>query len=377
MERQHQGLLAAILSTAVDSIIVIDERGIVQSVNPATERVFGYSADEIIGNNIKMLMPSPYQESHDGYLQQYRDTGIRKIIGIGREVVGQRKDGATFPMHLAVSEVNVDGVRLFAGIVRDITDLKAAQQQLKEVNSVLEQRVEERTRDLKRAQADLLRAEKLATLGQVSGGIAHEIRNPLNAIKTSAYYLLNAKTPSESKVDEHLTRIDKQVTLIDNVVTALADVARMPEPKQSVCNVREIIRNVLGNVSISSSINLVDRMDENTPNVNVDPNQIPIVFRNLIRNARDAMPDGGTITIESEFSDEAVTIHVSDTGIGIDPEDLKHITEPLYSTKARGMGLGLAISNAILEKNHGRMSVESQVGQGTTFSVTLKRASAE
>ena len=188
-------VLAAILDNAVDAIINITPQGIIDSVNPAAVKMFGFSSEEMIGNNIKMLMPNPYRDEHDGYLANYHAGGPRKIIGVGREVVGQRKDGSTFPMHLAVSEIKIDDTHLYTGIVRDISDLKRAEQELAAANEQLEDRVKQRTTELRETQADLVRAEKFATLGKVSGGIAHEIRNPLNAVKTSAYYLLNAKSP--------------------------------------------------------------------------------------------------------------------------------------------------------------------------------------
>lgn len=369
--------LQAILDNAVDAIITIDERGTVQGVNPATATLFGYEDDEIVGQNVKLLMPSPYHEEHDGYLQNYRESGIRKIIGSGREVIGRRKDGSTFPMHLAVSEINLGDRRMFTGIVRDITDLKQAEEELKRLNEDLEERVQDRTRELHAAQAELVQKEKLATLGQVSGGIAHEIRNPLNAVKSSAYYLLNAKKASPEKVQEHLERIDRQVTIIDNVVTALSDVARLPDPRRNPADIAALVRTVAGNVSLSSAVEIIWQLPDDLPHVLIDENQIPIVIRNLIRNARDAMPDGGSITVSAITQNGDVTISVTDTGIGIPPEDLSRITEPLYSTKARGMGLGLAISRAIVNKNSGELKIESEVGQGSTFSVTLQTAESE
>src|SRR6056297_516624 len=374
METARQTLLTAILETAVDAIIVIDQRGVMQEANPATEVVFGYSMDHMIGRNINMLMPSPYHEEHDHYLANYLRTGERKIIGIGREALRRRQDGSTFPMHLAVNEIVVGEERLLAGIVRDITDLKAAQRQLTEVNEALEDRIEEATRELRAAQAELVQKEKLAMLGQISGGIAHEIRNPLNAVKTSVYYLLNAHNLSPEKTQEHLDRIDRQVTMINNVVTALSDVARLPEPNAMPCDLLLLLEAVLATTSMDRNIHVQLTRETALPPVQIDPNQIPIVFRNLVRNARDAMPEGGRLSFSSEVNDNMVTVHVSDTGSGIAPDQLAKITEPFFSTKARGMGLGLAISKAIVEKNGGELTVVSEVGKGTTFSVRLPRA---
>lgn len=372
MEIEKQARIEAILENAVDAIITIDERGIVEIVNPATEKVFGYKSDEMIGQNVKMLMPNPYRDNHDQYLRNYQESGERKIIGIGREVIGRRKDGTEFPMHLAVSEFHTGERRLFTGIVRDISDLHAAQKELEKLNAELENRVQERTQELRETQAELLKKEKLATLGQVSGGIAHEIRNPLNAVKTSAYYLLNARNPSAEKTSEHLNRIDRQVTLIDNVVTALSDVARMPEPKLQSQDIGPLLQSVLNSVSLPNNIEVRLFLPTEPTFAKIDENQVPIVFRNLVRNARDAMPDGGTLKIEVSKRDSGVTITVHDTGIGISTEEIKRVTEPLYSTKARGMGLGLAISQAIIEKNHGKLHITSQPNVGSTFSVTFQ-----
>ena len=377
MENDRNALLAAILETAVDAIIVIDTGGIIEDMNPATSKMFGFARDELIGTNVSRLMPSPYREQHDGYLQQYLRTRQAKIIGKGRVVVARRQDGSTFPAHLAVSEFSAGSGTMFAGVVRDISDLEAARDELTRLNETLEQRVQVRTRQLREAQAELVKKEKLATLGQVSGSIAHEIRNPLNAIKTSAYYLLHAKSPTPAKTQEHLERIDRQVTLIDNVTTALSDVSRMLEPNLRTYDIRPIVREATGSVQLGDLIEVQNQIPENLPHVLVDENQIPMVFRNLIRNARDAMPDGGTLTLSCALHGDELTIHISDTGSGIDEEDLVRITEPLYSTKARGMGLGLAITKAILDKHGGELDIKSEVGVGSTFSVRLRVANAK
>ncbi|QDT09508.1 two-component system sensor histidine kinase NtrB [Planctomycetes bacterium K23_9] len=371
MDKQSRALLAAIMETAVDSIIVIDSAGIVQLANPATEALFGVVVADLVGQNVNVLMPTPHQEAHDGYLRNYLTTGVAKIIGIGREVIGRRKDGSEFPLHLAVSEISVDGQRLFAGIIRDITHLKAAETKLQEMNDVLEQRVQERTAELHAAQADLIRVEKLATLGQVSGGIAHEIRNPLNAIKTSAYYLLNAKHATPEKVAEHLERIDRQVSSIDHVVTALSDVARLPDPHVESCDLRPIVREVVRETSLPSQVLIDDQLPVTFPNALFDTKQIPIVIRNIIRNARDSMPDGGTMTLSALANNDELSISIKDTGCGISAENMSRITEPLFSTKQAGMGLGLAITKAILDKNRGRLEVASSMGDGSTFTIVL------
>ena len=172
-------------------------------------------------------------------------------------------------------------------------------------------------------------------------------------------------------VAEHLERIDRQVSLVDSVITALSDIARLPEPNVTPCDINELIRQVISTVSMPGNITITNEIAQVLPTVTVDPNQIAIVFRNLLRNARDAMPDGGSIRCASHQQAEMIVIEVIDSGIGIESDDLCRITEPLFTTKARGMGLGLAVSAAIIDKNRGRLEVESQVGVGTTFAVHL------
>jgi len=491
--------LEAIHNDAVDAIITIDEKATISSVNPATEVMFEYTAKEMIGENIKMLMPNPYRDAHDGYMSNYLETGERKIIGIGREVVGKKSDGTTFPIHLAVSEIKVGDERMFAGVIRNLSDFKQMEEQktslgrivedslnevfvfdaetflfdqinrgarenlgytLEELQKMtpinikpkfttesfrelvkplvdgsvnklefetihqrkdgstynveihlqkniyidrpvfvaiilditrrkeaelkietqrqqmqknLEHLVETRTAELRDAQAELVRNERFATLGKVSGGIAHEIRNPLNAVKTSAYFLLNAKNIDEFKIREHLERIDRQVSMIDNVVTALADVAKLPEAKLQPLDLTKVLRGAVNSVGLPSNIKLVYEFEDEIYKVLVDENQILIAFKNLIRNARDAMPDGGTITLTAETKEKTIAFQVADTGIGIAPDHMKRILEPLFTTKARGMGLGLSITSAIVDKNQGSLHVESELGKGSRFTIELKR----
>ena len=493
-------MFEAIHDHAVDAIITIDETGVIELINPATKQMFGYSEAELCGQNVKILMPPPYRDEHDGYLSHYLTTGVRKIIGIGREVVGKRKDKSEFPIHLAVSEIKIGDRRLFAGIIRDLTEFnrleeqqttlgriiedslnevyifdadtmkfilanrgarenlgygieelrrmqpsdikpdfdqasfrqlvqplvegqqeklhfetthqrkdgstydvdvymhlssylnravfvaiildvterrraqRLVEQQREVMQAELQTLVELKTAELREAQAELVRSEKFSTLGKVSGGIAHEIRNPLNAIKTSAYYLLNANNPSDEKIAEHLDRIDRQVSLIDNVVTALSDVARLPEANLKPVDIASVLRAAVHSIQLPAGIVVEYDFAADLPPVMVDDSQIVIAIKNLIRNARDAMPEGGTLTIRARPEEEnLVSVSVGDTGIGIEPEQMNKIMEPLFTTKARGIGLGLAITVSIIEKNRGSLAVESRPGEGSCFTVLLNR----
>lgn len=372
--KTQTAFLSAIVESAVDAIININSCGIIDSVNPAAEQMFGFSADEMVGQNIKMLMPEPYRGDHDGHLGNYLDGAPRKIVGIGREVVGQRKDGSVFPMHLAVSEIEIDDKKFFTGIVRDISNLKLEQHELAIANEELEDRIKQRTAELQDTQADLVRAEKFATLGKVSGEISHKIRNSLNAIKTSIYYLLNAKNPSGEKAREHLERIDRQVCMIDEVVAALSDVAMLPDANLKSTELERVLRAAVGVTDLPPEIDIVFDLPDDLPEVMVDESLIAIVLKNLILNARDAMPDGGKLSIGATANDSIVLFHVGDSGIGISEENLQFILDPLFTTKAHGMGLGLAICREVVEKNNGTLTVESEVGKGSRFTIALDRS---
>lgn len=224
----------------------------------------------------------------------------------------------------------------------------------------------------------LQRTERLATIGQVAGGIAHELRNPLNVVKTSVYYLLNARNPSPARVRDHLERIDRQVGTADNVISALSNFAKMPLPNAKPFALKELIHSVIDTLELSDTIEIEILIPPDLPMVLGDADQLAIVIANLIRNARDAMPNGGTLTLAAREEDEKfILLDVKDTGVGISEETLELITEPLYSTKARGLGLGLAISKAILMKNNGAISVASKLGEGSVFSVRLPSAPTE
>jgi two-component system, NtrC family, sensor kinase len=222
----------------------------------------------------------------------------------------------------------------------------------------------------------LQRTERLAAIGQVAGGIAHELRNPLNVVKTSVYYLLNARNPNPTKTAEHLQRIERHVAAADGVITALSNFAKLPLPNLRPLALEPCVREVLELTPLPESVQTVLDLPPTLPCVLADPDQVRIVLSNLVRNAREAMPHGGQLTIAGRDVNGVVEVDVVDTGVGIAPESLSRILEPLYSTKARGLGLGLAIARSILEKNSGSLHVASNPGKGSTFTVRLTAAGA-
>jgi signal transduction histidine kinase len=215
------------------------------------------------------------------------------------------------------------------------------------------------------------RAERLATIGQVAGGVAHELRNPLNVVKTSAYFLLNARSPRPEKVAEHLQRIEQNVVRADGIITALSNFAKMPMPQMNPFPIERCVREALEANPLPENVKGETEFPADLPPALGDADQLHIVFANLIRNARDAMPQGGTLTLRGQKAGGGLEIVVSDTGVGIAPENLARVTEPLFSTKARGLGLGLALARAILDKHQGSLSATSELGRGSTFTVRL------
>jgi signal transduction histidine kinase len=218
------------------------------------------------------------------------------------------------------------------------------------------------------------RTERLAAIGQVAGGVAHELRNPLNVVKTSVYYLLNARNATTEKRAEHLQRIERHVTLADGVITALSNFAKMPIPNLQPYSLAACVQEALETNPVPATIKTLVDIPDTTPPALGDIQQMRIVFANLIRNAREAMSNGGTLTIRAAPINGEVEISVMDTGVGIGPDDLQRIMEPLYSTKARGLGLGLAIVRSILDKNNASLRLTSDLGQGSTFTVRMLAA---
>lgn len=360
----REARLSAILDTTVDGIITIDERGIIESVNTAAERIFGYSGDELVGNNITMLMPSPYREEHGAYIRRYLRTGEPRIIGIGREAEGQHKDGRRFPIDLAVSEVRVGGSRLFTGLVRDISARRRAED------------------EARRRSADLAHAARLSTIGELTSGIAHEINQPLTAMVNFAeacLRMLRSGSADTQKLEDALGQIAAQGQRAGHIIRHLRRLARKGESERVEIALNHLVRDLLDLVSNelrASGIALHLMLDESLPDVKCDRIQVEQVVLNLVRNAMDVLEagpvQGRELTIRTRAETGGIIeLTVEDTGEGLGADGGERIFETFFTTKADGLGIGLPISRTIIEDHGGRLWASPRPGGGAIFHVTL------
>ena len=349
-------LFEALIAFAVDGIMVIDQKGIVQVYNRACERLFGFTAEEVVGQNVKMLMPSPYHEEHDGYLSHYLTTGEKHIIGIGREVSGRRKDGSVFPMYLSVGQGIVKGERIFLGIIADISERKA------------------RDRRIQDLQTEMLHVSRLTDMGQVATGLAHELNQPLTAILNYTNAGLDiAQESGDSDLKTVLGKIAEQASRAGNIIRRLRAFVEKRGPNRSeediAHTVDEAIR--LGQINPAErGIKLRVNVEHALPKVWIDRIQIQQVLINLMKNAAEAMEHSPvrelTVTI-SQVASNFVEITVADTGPGISPEMAEKLFQPFVTTKAHGMGMGLSICRGIIESHGGRLRLEPNPGGGAIF----------
>ena len=373
----------AILATTVDAVVVIDERGTVESVNPAAERMFGYAAGEVVGRNVNVLMPEPYHREHDGYLANYLRTGHKKVIGLGREVVGRRKDGTVFPMDLAVSEARVEEHQSFVGIVRDITARKQAEEALRNNHRQLEQALAAlRTQgeEVKVMSRQLWQAAKLAAVGELAASIAHELNNPLATVGLRVESVL-AQTDIDDPRRRELEVAEQELDRMAHLVANLLQFSRRGSQRVSSVNVGEDLSKTLELVQHyfrSRRIVVVPELAPDVPVIQADRQILRQVFLNLLTNAGDAMPDGGTLTLRlaSGFLEDGrpgVILEFADTGSGIAAEHLPRVMEPFFTTKEedKGTGLGLAICRRAVQEHGGTIGITSEVGKGTTVRIAL------
>lgn len=358
--------LQSILDTVPDAMIVIDSRGDIVNFSRAAERLFGYVQDEVLGKNVKILMPGPYRQSHDGYMERYERTGERRIIGIGRVVVGERKDGSTFPMELAVGEMRSANQRFFTGFVRDLTD---------------RQNTERRVQEL---QSELVHISRLSAMGEMASTLAHELNQPLSAIanylKGSARLLDDDKPETRELLRGAVTKADEQATRAGQIIRRLRDFVSRGETERRRESLTKIVEeaSALGLVGVrENGIRVRLALDPEADAVFADRVQIQQVVVNLMRNAIEAMADTPQreLTVTSRAHDnELAEVNVTDTGTGLAPEAANRLFQPFFTTKTAGMGVGLSICRTIVEAHGGKIEAKPNPKGGTIFSFTLRRA---
>ena len=339
----------AVIDAAVDGIIVIDARGLIEVFNPAAQLMFGYAEADVIGQNVSMLMPEPDQSRHDGYIKHHLDTGERRIIGIGRAVTGRRRDGATFPLHLSVGEMTIDGQRHFTGILHDLSR---------------RHELEDRLRD----------ATALARVGEMAAVIAHEVRNPLAAVR-GAIQVIGGRMPAGSADAAIIIEIIARLDGLNDLVQDLLVFARPPEPKLARIDLRQVLAGVAGLLKRDPAFAALDVTIAGPPApVPGDANLLTIVFQNLVINAAQAMQGRGVIDLTIAPFEGWQRVEVIDRGPGIPPEIKAALFRPFKTTKARGTGLGMATAKRLVELHAGRIAVSSPDGGGTTITVDLPAA---
>ncbi len=365
--REREAWLRCILETVADAIIVIDGKAAIQSFSAAAERQFGYTQDEVLGRNVSILMPEPYREKHDAYMHRYHDTGERRIIGIGREVLGRRKDGSIFPMYLSVGEGQLDGERLYVGIIHDLTGQQATERRLREL------------------QEELLQVSRMSGMGQMASSLAHELNQPLTAITSllqAARRMLGNADPSAAvRARETVEKASQQVLRAGEIIRRLREFTARGEIEKSVVAVDQMIDEAVALARASNRFGpaqvIVDVSGVGV--VLADKIQIQQVLLNLIRNALEAMEGLArqVLTIRAVLKGEFVEIAVEDIGHGIAPEMKARLFEPFITTKDFGMGVGLAICRTIVESHGGRLIADDNPGGGAIFRLTLPRVTEE
>ncbi len=354
----------ALLDAAVDAIIVIDHAGRIETFNAAAEVIFGFSAEDVLGKNVSLLMPEPYRSQHDDYIRNYLESGDAKIIGIGRDVQGKRRSGTTFPIGLSVGEIPTGSQPKFVGIIQDITERKRSEEEVHQIRERLSQ------------------FGRLSTLGEMAAGLAHELNQPLAAIATytqACQRLIESGKSDDDEILAALKKCDVQARRAGDVIRRLRHFVQKRELGRQEVSCKKLIHDlaVLAEVDARNNrIPLTIDVDEGLPNVVVDAVQIQQVILNLIRNGIDAMStmdqkDKGISVSVTMLKNGEIEIAVTDHGDGISEEAEKKIFQAFFTTKPTGLGLGLAICQSIVTSHGGVLSFASNPSGGTTFRFSL------
>ncbi len=409
--QRSKNTLQAIISNAVDGIIIIDSKGLIQMTNEATTRLFGYQEEEMIGQNIRMLMPEPHRSQHDGYIQNYHNTGVGQIIGIGREVKGKKKNGTYFPFRLGVSKIETEEGLLFTGVIHDLTEEKIAEEKIISLNRELEQKVEERTEKLtevvnkllqsnlqleqeikeRKAAEDALRAneeelrkalEREKELSELKSRFvsmaSHEFRTPLTTIASSSELIgLYTSGDQQEKREKHLKRIRSAVTNLTGILGDFLSLSKLEEGKIHNAPTAFVLENLLAEIEddmhtlLKTGQKLEKVLVGVRQEIRLDQKILKNIFINLLSNAIKYSPPGSAIQLKASLEGGKLAAHIKDEGIGIPESDQKHLFSRFFraenAVNIQGTGLGLNIVHRYLELLNGQIWFESTEGKGTTF----------
>ena len=367
--RESETRYRSIFEYSNDIIYLLNMDGTINSLSPAFEQITGWTAEEWIG---KSFAPIVHPDDLSVANTAFQKTLSGETFPIFRLRIA-RKSGQYFYADFSITPFDHD---VIMGIARDVSERQRAEEKIRKLNEELETKVQERTQQLLESQEELVRKEKLAVLGQVAGSVGHELRNPLGVMSNAVYFLQTVLTDADDSVKEYLNIIKSEIAGSERIVSDLLDSVRIKPPQPEMVGVGELINQTLRKLTIPPSVTVKQDIPETLPSLRVDAQQIHQVFRNLISNGVEAMPEGGTLEISAVENkpDGTVAVSVRDTGIGMTPEQLGKLFQPLFTTKARGIGLGLVVVNNLTQANGGTVNVESEAGKGTAFTVTLPAA---
>lgn len=408
-------MLKALCENAVDGIFVINARGMVKYMNPAASDIFGYVPEEVIGNNVHMLMPEPYHSEHDSYLNNYKTTGEKKIIGIGREVKGQKKNGSIFHLRLAVSEFSLREEKFFTGVIHDLTEVKEAEEKIKHLNTQLELKVKERTEELSEVLNKLLSTnsqlkdeveerrlieeelkknekelEKLLEsekeLGELKSRFvstaSHEFRTPLSTILSSVSLISRyIKEEEQGKRDKHIDRIKMSVRHLSGILNDFLSLSKLDEGKvtnqPNEVEWSGFIEDVFESINVTLKPGqYITAVTNNIPSVlYFDEKLLKNILFNLFSNASKYSEEGKEIIFKADVEGETLKISIQDFGIGIPKEEQSHLFSRFYRAKnadnIKGTGLGLNIVQRYVRLMNGEISFESEQWKGSIFTITI------
>jgi two-component system sensor kinase FixL len=358
--------LRSILATVPDAMVVIDEHGRIVSFSAAAEQMFGFTQAEVVGENVSILMPSPDRERHDGYIGNYRRTGSKSIIGIGRVTTARRRDGSTFPIELSVGEAMTPEGRVFTGFIRDLTERQSAERRLHQL------------------QDELAHVARVNAVGSLASALAHELNQPLAAITNymeAAQELADADRVDRELLREAVSGAAEQSLRAAMIVRRLRDFIARGETARRVESLKKLVREASALALLGAGKNEIEvrvALDPEADLVKVDAIHVQQILFNLIRNALEAMQGTRVKRLEIRSSrlpdGMVVELSVSDSGAGISPEVAANLFEPFRTTKSNGMGLGLSICRTLVEAQGGRIRAEPSAAGGSTFAFTLPLA---